>query len=88
MAAKGRYELVDDFPTPQIQGPNEVLIRNHAVALNPIDWKSVEYNFCLPQFPWITGRELAGVVVSIGEDVNRLKEGDRVWTSKNGSLMS
>ncbi|KAB5549630.1 hypothetical protein GE09DRAFT_1223451 [Coniochaeta sp. 2T2.1] len=30
-------------------------------SLNHIDWKSVEYNFCLPELPWVTGREMAGV---------------------------
>ncbi|KAH9826507.1 GroES-like protein [Teratosphaeria destructans] len=66
VAAKRKYALINDFPTPWIQHPREVMVRNHAVALNPIDWKSVDYNFCLPAFPWVTGRESAGVVVAIG----------------------
>ncbi|KAK5124171.1 hypothetical protein LTR85_001874 [Meristemomyces frigidus] len=81
VASKRKYELVNAFRTPQIEGPGEVMIRNHAVALNPIDWKSVDYNFCLPEFPWVTGRESAGVVVKVGADVKGVKEGDRVWTS-------
>jgi NADPH:quinone reductase-like Zn-dependent oxidoreductase len=78
---KGEYELRDNFPTPNIMNDDEVMIQNCAVALNPIDWKSVDYNFCLPAFPWITGRESSGVVVKIGENVSNLKVGDRVWTS-------
>ncbi|KAF2768367.1 GroES-like protein [Teratosphaeria nubilosa] len=81
VAAKRKYALVYDFPTPQIQHPREVMVRNHAVALNPIDWKSVDYNFCLPAFPWVTGRESAGVVVAVGDDVKCCKVGDKVWTS-------
>lgn len=58
------------------------MIRNYAVGLNPIDWKSVDYNFCLPAFPWVTGREMAGVVERVGSEVKGCKVGDRVWTSK------
>ena len=43
---------------------------------------SVEYGFCLPEYPWITGREMAGIVEKVGDDVRDLKVGDKVWTSK------
>lgn len=77
------YQLVHDFPVPQILGPEEVMIRNCATGLNHIDWKSVDYNFCLPELPWITGREMAGVVESVGSEVKTFRKGDRVWTSKS-----
>ncbi|KAF7555709.1 hypothetical protein G7Z17_g1975 [Cylindrodendrum hubeiense] len=75
------YQLVEDFPVPQELASDEVMIRNCATGLNHIDWKSVEYNFCLPQLPWVTGREMAGVVEHVGAGVSRLKRGDTVWTS-------
>lgn len=53
VARKGEYELCDSRRTPTIQRNDEILIRNCAVGLNPIDWKSVDYNFCLPEFPWV-----------------------------------
>lgn len=53
VAAKGTYELRDDFKVPELENEDEVMIRTYAVGLNPIDWKSVSYNFCLPQFPWV-----------------------------------
>jgi hypothetical protein len=53
VARKGEYELVDDFRLHQFQNEDEVMIRSVAVGLNPIDWKSVSYNFCLPDFPWV-----------------------------------
>ena len=52
VSRKGEYEIRPDFPIPAL-GDNEVMIRSHYVGLNPIDWKSVEYNFCLPEFPWV-----------------------------------
>ena len=52
--SKHTYALDNAFPVPEIQSGDEVLIRNCAVGLNPIDWKSVERNFCLPSFPWVS----------------------------------
>lgn len=80
VASKRQYDIVDEpFPA---YNDDEVVISNYAVGLNPIDWKSVDYNFCLPEFPWITGREMAGVVEKVGSDVIDFKVGDRVWTSE------
>lgn len=52
VASRGKYEVREGFPVPYV-GEHEVLIRTHFVGLNPIDWKSVDYNFCLPSFPWV-----------------------------------
>ncbi|KAK5111254.1 hypothetical protein LTR62_005282 [Meristemomyces frigidus] len=81
VVAKHTYELNDDIPYPSIDSPNEILIRTFAVGLNPIDWKSVDYNFCMPSFPWIGGRELTGLVEAVGSEVSEFKVGDRVWAS-------
>jgi hypothetical protein len=78
----GKYEIHNTFPVPDILHDGEVMIRNFATGLNPIDWKSVEYNFCLPEFPWITGREMAGMVEKVGSGVKSIRVGDRVWTSR------
>ena len=77
-----KYQIIHDFPAPQDLGPHEVLIRTHAVGLNHIDWKSVDYNYCLPAFPWVIGREMAGVVERVGSAVDSIHVGERVWTSK------
>jgi hypothetical protein len=53
VARKGEYEIRDDYPVPEFENEDEVMVRSCAVGLNPIDWKSVAYNFCLPQFPWV-----------------------------------
>ncbi|KAI1642739.1 GroES-like protein [Daldinia loculata] len=80
VARKGEYEIRHDFPMPAV-GDDEIMIRGHYVGLNPIDWKSVDYNFCLPEFPWVTGREMSGVVAQVGSAVTHFKQGDYVWTS-------
>lgn len=82
VTADRTYRLESDFPAPQELGDDEVIIRNRAVGLNHIDWKSVDYNFCLPTLPWITGREMAGVIECVGSNVTKVKRGDFVWTCK------
>jgi NADPH:quinone reductase-like Zn-dependent oxidoreductase len=74
-----QYELCET-PHPQL-GPHEILLRTKAVGLNPIDWKTVAYKFCMPLLPWINGRECAGVVEAVGTAVENLHIGQRVWTS-------
>lgn len=83
-----QLRLVSDFPVPETLDVQEVMIRNYVTGLNHIDWKSIDYNMCLPELPWVLGREMAGVVERVGSEVTRLKRGDRVWTSKYLSLSS
>ena len=77
---KGPYILVHNNPRPQISS-KEILIRNKAVGLNPIDWKCVTYGFGVHKIPWISGRESAGEVEEVGADVNDFRVGDRVWVA-------
>lgn len=82
VVGKGRYEVLESCQFPSLNHESEVIIRTRAVGLNPIDYKSMDFNFCLPEFPWITGREMAGIVENVGSNVVNLKVGQRVWTSK------
>jgi len=84
VASKGTYGFADQ-PFPTLAHDKEVIISNRATGLNPIDYKSVDYNFCLPEFPWVTGREMAGVVEAVGAGVSNIKVGDHVWTSTPSS---
>lgn len=61
-------------------GPGEVLIRNHAVASNPVDWKIIAYKLYLSP-PSILGSDVAGTIEAVGEGVTSFKVGDRVMTS-------
>ncbi|KAH6624025.1 chaperonin 10-like protein [Chaetomium sp. MPI-SDFR-AT-0129] len=54
------------IPTP---GPNELLIRTHAIGINPIDWKRQAFGIAIPSYPTILGADVAGVVVAVGSDV-------------------
>lgn len=75
------FELTPTSPIPQPTSPDHILIRNDAVGLNPVDWKSVSYNFGIPAFPWILGRDIAGTIIQPPlENQEGWKAGDRVWT--------
>jgi len=60
---------------------NEIVVKNHAVAINPVDWvKQVlgDVMFSWIKYPFILGADLAGEVVEVGTAVTRFAVGDRV----------
>lgn len=74
-----RYEAV---PFPEID-PEDVLIRVHAAAINPVDWKIREgylREFLPYQLPLILGWDVSGVVEAVGEKVTRFQPGDEVYS--------
>jgi len=65
---------------------NQVLVKIKASSVNPIDLMKREgYGSGIfekqrrQNFPWILGSDFSGNVVSAGNKVKRLKEGDEVW---------
>ena len=74
----GPYTYVHDWPRPRISS-KELLVRNRAIGLNPIDWKCVAYGFGIYSTPWVSGREAAGTIENVGEEVKGFQKGDRVW---------
>ncbi len=76
--SKLKYE---DFEDPEA-GPGEIRVRVLAASVNPVDWKmrSGDAKERFPvEFPGILGRDVAGIVESIGEGVKGFKEGDKVF---------
>ncbi|OQU97208.1 Alcohol dehydrogenase GroES-like domain-containing protein isoform 3 [Cladophialophora immunda] len=59
-------------------GPDEVLVKNRAVAMNPVDWMMQYGAFPAGPLPRILGNDVAGDVVEVGEGVTRFKKGQRV----------
>lgn len=60
---------------------NEIVVRNHAVAINPIDWIiPLVGNLVFPwlTYPFVLGSDVAGEVVEVGDAVTRFRVGDRV----------
>jgi len=75
-APKERLTTVSrPIPTP---GPSELVVRNYAIAANPVDWKMQDYGFAIKEYPTVLGSDACGVVTAIGPSVTRFQVGDRV----------
>ncbi|RAL07195.1 zinc-binding alcohol dehydrogenase family protein [Aspergillus homomorphus CBS 101889] len=57
---------------------NEILIRNHAVAVNPVDGSLQTKAWWPMEYPTILGQDVAGEVVQLGPKVTRFRVGARV----------
>ncbi|KAK5094194.1 hypothetical protein LTR70_004234 [Exophiala xenobiotica] len=69
---------VGEAPLPTA-GPNELVIRNVAVAINPLDCHMQQAGVFVQQWPAIFGCDVAGQVYEVGSEVHgRFKKGDRV----------
>ena len=71
---------VRDAPTGKPAG-GQVLIRNHAIAVNPVDWiiqvaGGLAYRWLT--YPAVLGSDVAGDIVAVGGDVTRFHVGERV----------
>lgn len=72
--------------TPYTSPPaDSVVIKNHAIALNPIDFKLQDIAiFPFLSYPTILGMDSAGEVVEVGSGVSMFKVGDRVLALTGG----
>jgi NADPH:quinone reductase len=70
---------LEEIPTPQ-PGPNQVLVRNHAAGVNPVDtYLRSNADNRGPKLPYTPGSDAAGVVEGVGSAVTAVKAGDRVY---------
>ena len=76
-AAKTKPFQVKEAPlwTP---AENEILVRNHAVAINPADGSLQTGGWWPLNYPTILGHDVAGEVVAVGPGVTRFRQGARV----------
>ncbi|KAI5209494.1 GroES-like protein [Aureobasidium subglaciale] len=77
-AARERLVLTEGYPVPLPKTEDELVVKIKAIGLNPVDWKSIDYNFAIPQLPYIAGRDFAGIVVRAPTASSRLRVGDLV----------
>jgi NADPH:quinone reductase-like Zn-dependent oxidoreductase len=62
---------------PKVE-PNQLLIKVHSVAINPVDWKMALYGFLIQSFPIVLGCDIAGVVEEVGHEVKGFSKGDEI----------
>ena len=77
---------IQNIPIPQIEA-QEVLIRVEAAGVGAWDpfereGRFVEIMGTKPTFPYVLGTDGAGTIAAVGKDVNRFKEGDRVYAAE------
>lgn len=75
----------EDAPMPEV-APGEVLVKVHAVGVNPPDWYLREGYKMLPpewqpqvSFPLIPGTDVSGVIAAVADDVTDFSVGDEVY---------
>ncbi|KAK3723032.1 hypothetical protein LTR37_002178 [Vermiconidia calcicola] len=73
---KGKPLRIADSAMPK-PGADDIVVRNHAVAINTIDPAQAD-GFLIKQYPTVLGHDLAGEVFDVGSNVKRFKKGDRV----------
>lgn len=80
--AKGK-SAIKDMPMPRLRD-HHLLVRITAVAVNPTDWKHIEYGLGIPGAK--VGCDFAGIVIEVGSGVGKsLQKGDRVSGFVHGS---
>lgn len=75
--SQGKPLNVSEAPLPK-PGPNEVVVKNQAIAINPVDWKVQDYGLFISKYPSILGTDVAGEIHEVGSEVKNFKKGDRV----------
>jgi NADPH2:quinone reductase len=75
---------LEEIPTPQ-PGQGQVLVRNRAAGINPVDtYLRSNTDNRGPKLPYTPGSDAAGVIEAVGPGVTGVKTGDRVYVG--GSL--
>ncbi|TPX39787.1 hypothetical protein SeMB42_g01157 [Synchytrium endobioticum] len=65
-----------DEPNP---GEQDIIIKVHAAAVNPLDWKMAKLGFMVSAFPHRLGSDVSGLVTKVGPRVTEFKPGDAVY---------
>ncbi len=75
---------IEDVDIPKLK-PNEVVIKVESASYNYNDLWAIWGDPIKTPLPHISGSDAAGIVVEVGEDVTKLKAGDRVVSHSNMS---
>jgi len=68
---------VGNAPLPKA-GAGEIVVKNAAVAINPLDSHMQDTGVFVQQWPTVFGCDVAGEVFEVGCSVDRFRKGDRV----------
>ncbi|CCM02785.1 uncharacterized protein FIBRA_04894 [Fibroporia radiculosa] len=79
LGAKQGTFSISTIPIPQ-PGPGQLLLKIHAVALNPVDWKVQVNGIIVTDYPAVLGTDISGTVEKLGVGVEDFEVGDKVCT--------
>lgn len=72
---------VEEVTTPEPSG-KQVLVKVEAAGVNPVDtYLRTGIHAHAPKLPYTPGKDGAGVVEAVGDEVAKFKPGDRVYTA-------
>src|SRR5687768_11254199 len=71
---------LEDVPDPA-PGAGQVLVKVHAIGVNPVETYIRAGTYGWKQWPYTPGADSAGVVEAVGEGVSKVKVGERVYTA-------
>ncbi len=90
VTAFGETEILKELEIelPPLE-PTEILVENHALSLNPLDYKLKNAGLWLTgkaseTTPFVLGCEGVGKVAAVGAEVKKFKEGDLVFYTYQG----
>lgn len=80
-AARANPLTVKAAPEPAPPTSSQLVIRAHAIAVNPMDAMIQQTGMIVPveAYPYILGCDVAGEVVAVGSSVTKVRPGDRVF---------
>ncbi|MBK1895496.1 zinc-binding dehydrogenase [Chryseobacterium paridis] len=68
--------------TPTITSPSQVLVKVRATSINPLDYQVRRGDYSsVFDLPIITGHDISGDVIAVGEAVEKWQPGDKVYYS-------
>ena len=76
---------IEERPIPK-PGPSDVVVKNYALATNPVDWKMQQLGILIEKYPAILGSDISGVVDAVGSNAKHFQKGDRVTGFADGLL--
>ena len=86
---------LEEIDRPEIKEDNQLLVKVHAAAINPLDWHEIRgtpyfgramgMGWSSPKNPK-RGVDFAGEVIAVGKGVTKFKPGDQVFGVAPGSL--
>jgi NADPH:quinone reductase and related Zn-dependent oxidoreductases len=79
---------IEQVPDPTA-GAGQVLVRNHAIGVNPYDTYMLSGNYATkPPLPYSPGADAAGIVEAVGADVTDVAVGSRVYSLGTSTFKS